>query len=365
MKTSKNSDIINVELLRICAAKFIDPDNFQEKFEDFDIIANFFRKRFYYVIYFSLLITAIPSIFIIYYSTPISNGIFFAIKMSVLHIFIYAIPYFLLNFYIQWHLSFSNSFLSRRIYKFEIPERLTVFFNLLKTEQIRVYPQWMKPRTNQSALRAIFGKRGVTLEPALTGEAFSSRLLPLLLSSRKSDWGFCAIKGYRSLGKGPLYVPLEPAALSKSPNLSGYALQNSTAGSPSAAALPVQRHEHWRHDIHPEFREIFCEKLFEYLEWTGTKAAIGKIGIMGILTHTEYVKNQGKRENVTVLVTTATKEIERQIFPKKINDVWPRNEKNPDFNLVMRQILGFGETGVPYARVRAVQDTLRLQAQRQ
>ncbi|MBS1101761.1 hypothetical protein JK202_01805 [Gluconobacter sp. Dm-62] len=187
----------------------------------------------------------------------------------------------------------------------------------------------------------------------------------MLLSSRKSDWGFCAIKGYRSLGKGPLYVPFEPAALSESPDLSGDMPQNSTAGSPSAAALPVQRHEHWRHDIHPEFREIFCEKLFDYLKWTGTKAAIGKIGVMAALTRTEYVENQGHREMVQVLVTTATEEIEKQMSPKKIDDIWPRDQKNPNFTLVMTQILGFGKKGVSYDRVRAVRDTLRLQAQRQ
>lgn len=165
MKNSRNLDIVNVELLRVCAAKFIDPDNFQKILEEFDLIANLFRKRFYYVIYFSLFITAIPSVFIIYNLDTTSRSLYFTILIYMFCMSIYSIPYFLLNFYIQWHLSFSNSFLSRRIYNFEIPKRLTVFFDLLKTEQIRVYPQWMKPRTNQSALRAIFGKRGVTLEP--------------------------------------------------------------------------------------------------------------------------------------------------------------------------------------------------------
>jgi len=247
-----------------------------------------------------------------------------------LYIFIifYIFICFLVNLSIHLHLNFGNSIFSRKIYSFDISNSLEEFFDQLKNEQVRVYPQWKKPRTDQNALRARFCEKGVTLEPPLTGEAFRSRLLPLLLSSNERDWGFCIIRAWRSL-RTPLYVEIDEAQPSAHlTQIERDPLEFSQGAASeinrtSTSLAPKKTPVHWRHDIPQEYRELFCDEFIKAAGWSGHKAIKARIALMAVLEEPGYV-GAGKNniESAVKLAGIAHAALKAAVAQQKIDTVW-------------------------------------------
>lgn len=187
----------------------------------------------------------------------------------------------------------------------------------------------MKPRTNQSALRAIFGEGGVTLEPHLTGEAFRSRLLPLLLSSRKSDWGFCAIKGWRSFRQAPLYVQFNEEQNKSIENTDD--IEDNIIFTPlkieydpiDVAKSLEPNYGHWRHVVLPEDYDYFLDLLLNNIGWTGEKRKILSVAITSILRDASDIKRRGAgAETITKLSNVAVDALVVQKSQNTIRDIW-------------------------------------------
>lgn len=355
MRNSKNLDFIHVESLRMCAANFVGPGDTQKTLKEFDSIANIVRGRHRFILFSALIISAIPSGFIDYYFGHLDGSALWVYSMLFLSLIIYAVFYFIFNFFIQYNLHFSDSFLARRIYKFDLPEKITAFFDQLKTEKIRVHSQWVKPYAHHEALRAICPESGktVTLQHPLTGEAFNSRLLPLLLSSRRRDWGFCLIKTWGSLSRAPLYVEVE----------NKFSPQKPSAEGARALPLPIKGFGHWRHDIHPHFRKVMCDNFNKHLGWIGEQARLLEILLMEVLSYQRPVKIHGGKEQITALVQIAIKELKHAKKRQEITAIWFDDKRDPDPAGSIAKLLGRGETGTwEEARVKALEETLELQS---
>lgn len=168
----------------------------------------------------------------------------------------------------------------------------------------------------------------VTLEYVLTSEAFSSKLLPLLLSSRRSDWGFCLVKAWRSLSRAPLYVEIASSSKEKT-------------------AKPLPRH--WRHEVPPEHREPFCDALIEAKGWSGHKAIKARIALMAVLEHTGYV-GAGKNniESAVTLADIACTALQAAKTQGTIDAVWLADQKNQKPEESLQKI--FSHPGISFWR---------------
>lgn len=328
--------ISQVEPLRIHAAKFFKSDDLQFSLDYFDRIVRKAKRRLV-ICLLSIGLMTISPFFILYNYVNFSDKFY----LSIFIIF-YVFICFLVNLSIHLHLNFGNSIFSRKIYSFDISNSLEDFFDQLKNEQVRVYPQWKKPRTDQNALRARFCEKGVTLEPPLTGEAFRSRLLPLLLSSNERDWGFCIIRAWRSL-RTPLYVEIDEAQpsahltqIERDP-LEFSQVAASEINRTSTSLVPKKTPVHWRHDIPQEYHELFCDEFIKAARWRGHKAIKVRIALMSVLTYPDYIEAERKNvESAKLMADIAHSALKKAVAEGKIETVWFADQKdqNPTGTLV-------------------------------